>query len=113
MTRHAVFGLMLTAALVAPQAASAADNTVVGVGGGAVAGALVGGPIGAVVGAVVGGVVGSSTERARSPRRRYSRAARVRRQAAAPARSVRVAQRSAEPAPATTGSTGTPWRDPR
>ena len=117
--RHALFGLMLATALSAPNLAVAADNTVVGVGSGAVAGALVGGPIGAVVGAVVGGVVGSSTERARAPRRRYSRAARHRRQAAAsprPAQTpVRVAQRGGEPArsgPTATGATGTPWQDP-
>lgn len=111
--RKALFSLMLATAMTAPAIATAADNTVVGVGGGAVAGALVGGPIGAVVGAVVGGMVGSSTERARGPRRRHARIARPRRQAAASPRAVRVAQRGPETARAVPATvTGTPWQDP-
>ncbi|MCJ2038743.1 hypothetical protein MKK70_28800 [Methylobacterium sp. E-041] len=109
MLRHALFGLMLTAGLALPGPASAASNTVVGVGSGAVAGALVAGPIGAVAGAVIGGVVGSSSERARRPRMRRARLVRQRR-AEAPAR--RSVQRRVEAVPPA-GSAPTTWKDPR
>ena len=109
MLRHALFGLMLASSLALPGAASAASNTVVGVGSGAVAGALVGGPIGAVAGAVIGGVVGSSTERARRPRMRRARLVRHRRAEAPARRSVQRRVEALPPAPAAP----TTWKDPR
>lgn len=117
-------GLALAVVLAAPLArpAAAASNTTVGVGSGAVAGALVGGPIGAVAGAIVGGVVGASTERPRRYRRARARrsalpvrpvaqrAAPAPRRALTPTLSPTV---SAEPVPASAGSTGRRWTDPR
>lgn len=132
--RKACFGLVLLAGISVPVAATAADNTVVGVGTGAVAGALVGGPIGAVVGAVAGGVIGSNTPSARPRHGRRSRAAYRRRAAARPlVQRARLAERApgsvapprsrlapseidTQPPAATTGSTrsqpSSGWQDP-
>lgn len=127
--RRTCFGLVLIAGLSTPAAATAADNTVVGVGTGAVAGALVGGPIGAVVGAVAGGYIGANT----GPRSRRARSADCRRSAGRPvATRARLAESAAprvvapaapprpptseiDTAPEATGSAGTRsgWRDPR
>lgn len=128
--RRTCFGLVLLAGLSVPVAAAAADNTVVGVGTGAVAGALVGGPIGAVVGAVAGGFIGSNSPSTRSRHARRSRSAyrrRAERPAVQPARladrgSASVRARSAseidlQPRTETTGSTRSPgatgWQDPK
>ncbi|GLS42361.1 hypothetical protein [Methylobacterium brachythecii] len=92
--RKACFGLVLLAGLSSPVAASAADNTVVGVGTGAVAGALVGGPVGAVVGAVAGGFIGSNTRSTRARHARRSRYAYRRRAARPEIRPARVAERA-------------------
>lgn len=115
MLRHALFGLMLATSLALPVTASAASNTVVGVGSGAVAGALVGGPIGAVAGAVIGGVVGSSTERARRPRMRRARLVRHRHADASTRRAVQRRVEATPPADAPRAGTATApttWRDP-
>lgn len=92
--RKTFTGLALIASLTVPGAAIAADNTVVGVGTGAVAGAVVGGPIGAVVGAVAGGLVGANTQTART---RYRHRARItsRRRAAGFGAARRLASASA------------------
>ncbi|MCJ2035665.1 hypothetical protein [Methylobacterium sp. J-068] len=95
------YALLFMGALAVPQAAMAASKTTVGVGTGAVAGALVGGPVGAVVGGIVGGYIGATAESPR-PRRRRVRAAR--RAAVAPPRKLRVAEDTARPVPAATGS---------
>lgn len=88
--RTTCFGLVLVAGLSLPVNARAADNTVVGVGTGAVAGAVVGGPIGAVIGAVAGGFIGSSAD-SRPRYRRRARAGSSGRRAAAPlARQARL-----------------------
>ncbi|WP_245930899.1 hypothetical protein [Methylobacterium radiodurans] len=114
--RAAFVAALLAAPLARP--AAAASNTTVGVGSGAVAGALVGGPIGAVAGAIVGGVVGASTERPRRYRRARARRSALpvrpvaRRMAPAP-RGALTPTVSAEPVPASTGSTGRRWTDPR
>lgn len=129
--RRACFGLVLVPILLAgtalPGPAAAADNTVVGVGAGAVTGALVAGPVGAVVGAVAGGVIGSNAS-SRPRRVRRVRATRYRRSAegpaprvvaqaapaeAAPGRAAVPARETASSRPETTGSTRTGWRDPR
>lgn len=117
------FCLMMIGAVAVPPAASAASNTTVGVGTGAIAGALVAGPVGAVVGAVVGGFVGSNSERARP--RRYRRVRAVRRQSSTA--QVRTASQRAEapralvaeprttasvPRPST-GLGATTWQNPR
>ncbi|GEP08730.1 hypothetical protein [Methylobacterium gnaphalii] len=130
--RKACFGLALLAGLLSPVAATAADNTVVGVGTGAVAGALVGGPVGAVVGAVAGGFIGSNSRSARPRHVRRARSSYRRRAAAGPdMQRARVAERapiqergrpaaseiSAQPRSETTGSTprgsgSQGWQDP-
>lgn len=129
-------GLVVLAGLSMPVSASAADNTVVGVGTGAVAGALVGGPIGAVVGAVAGGVIGSNSGRVRYRSHRRARAAHRRRYSdgavpvhprladrgavrpASAGETVAPAHRPASeistaPEAATTGSTQGGWKDPK
>ncbi|MCE4223670.1 hypothetical protein HCU64_07910 [Methylobacterium sp. C25] len=128
--RKACFGLVLLAGLSSPVAAMAADNTVVGVGTGAVAGALVGGPVGAVVGAVAGGYIGSNSRSARPRHARRSRHAYRRRAARPDMERARLAERapiqersrpaaseiSAQPQSETTGSTRASgskgWKDP-
>ncbi|WP_375464000.1 hypothetical protein [uncultured Methylobacterium sp.] len=114
MMRRALLGLLVTTALAMPVAASAASNTVVGVGSGAVAGALVAGPVGAVAGAVIGGVVGASTERARRPRMRRAPLVRQRHAERPARRTVQRRVEAAAPAdpPRAPASTGT-WKDPR
>lgn len=116
------FGLMLLGTLAAaPQAALAASDTTVGVGGGAVAGALVAGPVGAVVGAVVGGFMGANSDRVRPRRARRVRAVRPGRQAGilrdngrAAARRTEAPRPAAEPVTtATVAKPATTWQNPR
>ena len=128
--KKALPALALFASLALPVSATAADNTVVGVGTGAVAGAVVGGPIGAVVGAVAGGFIGANTPSARTRYRRRARVATRRRAAEqhAPARarfaransvpasvrpvSARPPARPAAEAPTPAERSGTSWTDP-
>ena len=115
------FGLMLLATLAAPQAALAASDTTIGVGGGAVAGALVAGPVGAVVGAVVGGFMGANSDRVRPRRARRVRAVRPGRQAGIArdtsrtgARRTEAPRAAAEPVTtATVAKPATTWQNPR
>ncbi|GJE56229.1 MULTISPECIES: hypothetical protein [Methylobacterium] len=128
--RRTCFGLVLLVGLSVPVAATAADNTVVGVGTGAVAGALVGGPVGAVVGAVAGGFIGSNTPSTRARHARRSRSAYRRRaerpvvqrahladRSPASARARPVSEIDLQPRTETTGSTQSPratgWQDPK
>ncbi|WP_375455907.1 hypothetical protein [uncultured Methylobacterium sp.] len=115
MMRHALFGLMLATVLARPGPASAASDTMVGVGSGAVAGALVAGPVGAVAGAVIGGVVASSTARARRARPRPAPMVRQRLAQAPARRAVRHRAEATPPAdrPRAGGGTATSWKDPR
>lgn len=108
-------GLVLAGIIILPPQAMARDNTVVGVGTGAVAGALVAGPVGAVVGGIVGGMVGANSERARPRRSRQARPVRARRQSGP----VRVAEkrpaasRSTSMADAAANPPATVWTNPR